>query len=209
MCETLRRIRSGCSRKICDLVVVECHGTPEDANKLAQINGIDLILASHLSDRKPKFPSAATNEVPAEVTQKGSVTLVNTETESNWSLGRIDLTLTSKGKIADAKHTLVYLDRRYDEDPEMVKVFDDYTEKVKNEVLSTAAKFKSDAEAILDQPGAQYRRGSETKCISVHTQHPKSAKTATRTSMRNGPRQSTRRQWLHWRRLIRISIPSV
>ncbi len=179
MCETLKRILPVVRAKS-DLVVVECHGTPEDANKLAEVNGIDLILASHMTDRKLKFPSETTNEVPADVTQKGGVTLVNAETKSNWSLGRIDITLTSKGKIADAKHTLVYLDRRYDEDPEMVKVFDDYTEKVKNEVLSTAAKFKSDTEAILVSRGlniAEVRKRVHTspystseKCKDCHAE---------------------------------------
>jgi 2',3'-cyclic-nucleotide 2'-phosphodiesterase (5'-nucleotidase family) len=137
-----------------DLLVVVYHGTSETAGRIAEVNGTDFILCTHLTGRDFLFPGKSTNEVIATVEKSGEAYVVKGQTCTNWSLGRIDLTLSPSGKITDATHKLFYLDRRYDEDPQMVKVYDDYSEKVTQAVLDESKKMKSDMEVLLVNRGA-------------------------------------------------------
>ena len=136
-----------------DLVLVVFHATAAEAEKLADVGGVDLILSTHPTGKKVKFPAEDTNEVEAPVKTRNGVVLVDAGTKANWSLGRVDLELTSDTKIKTAKHTLSYLDRRYEEDPAMVKIYDEYNEKVKQAVLINSAKLQEDAEARLIKRG--------------------------------------------------------
>lgn len=131
------------------LVVVVFHGPMQAAEKLAEINGVDLILATHRSVPDVTFAGKDTNIVEAPVKKIGRVVVADAGTRTNWSLGRLDLSLGKDGRIASVKHTLAYLDRRYNEDQRMVKVYDSYNEKVKLGVINSATKFKKDAEKLL------------------------------------------------------------
>jgi 2',3'-cyclic-nucleotide 2'-phosphodiesterase (5'-nucleotidase family) len=139
--------------KEADAIILVYHGPLSEAEKLAT-RGIDLILATHRTSRDVLFPEkgAESNEVDAPVKRQGDTVLVNAETNANWSLGRIDLHL-KQGRAKSAKHKLLYLDRRYDEHPEMVKVYDDYNQKVKSAVLAQSGQLKTDAEALLKKRG--------------------------------------------------------
>ncbi|MEN6356285.1 MAG: multiheme c-type cytochrome [Armatimonadota bacterium] len=137
-----------------DLVVVVYHGASDTAARLAAVKRIDLVLCTHLTGRDFLFPDKTTNEVCAPVDKVGSTIVVKGQTSTNWSLGRIDLDL-SDGKIKSATHKLFYLDRRYDEDPAMVKVYDDYNKKVADAVLTRSKKMKKDMEVMLVSRGLQ------------------------------------------------------
>lgn len=139
-----------CSKS--DLVFAVIHGTHEDAEKLASVKGVNLILSTHRTGELI-FPEKDTNQANAPVKKMGNVVLVNAETNANWSLGKIDLTLNKGQGIDSAKHTLLYLDRKYDEDPAMVKIYDNYNEKVKQAVITASAKFKKEAETLLVKRG--------------------------------------------------------
>lgn len=136
-----------------DVVVAVYHGSAEAAEKVAAVDGIDLVLSTHRTGREVPFPAEPTNVVSAPVRKSGRVVLVEAETKANWSLGRIDIELTGTNEIAGVSHSLLYLDRRYDEDPEMVAVYEDYNDKVKRAVLDKEAKFRSDSEALLVKRG--------------------------------------------------------
>lgn len=141
-------------RKKTDFVVVVYHGPLDEAKKL-KAEGAGLLLATHRTTREVLFPdkNSDTNEVTAPIEKRASAFLANAETSTNWSLGRIDLELDSVRQVKSAAHKLFYLDRRYDEDPEMVKIYDEYNTKVKDAVLTASAKFKSDAEEMLKKRG--------------------------------------------------------
>ncbi|MHB9036535.1 MAG: multiheme c-type cytochrome [Armatimonadota bacterium] len=138
-----------------DLLVVVYHGTPDTAGRLAAVKGTNIVLCTHLTGRDFLFPDKSTNEVTATVENVGDAYVVKGQTCTNWSLGRIDLALSPSGKIKSATHKLFYLDRRYDEDPAMVKVYDDYNEKVTQTVLDESKKMQEGMEVILVKRGAK------------------------------------------------------
>lgn len=136
-----------------DIVILVYHGPTDTAERFAEVKGINIILATHRTAREVIFPAKPDNEVAAPVKWLGGVPLVNAETKSNWCLGRIDVEIAQGRKIASVNHKLIYLDRRYDEDPEMVKVYDRYNERVKRSVLTASAKIKQEMEALLSGRG--------------------------------------------------------
>ncbi len=141
------------ARAKADLVVVIYHGVVSASSSLARIKGIDLILSTHPDDQHRIFPAKDSNTVDAPVGKLGSAVLVESETSTNWCLGRLDIALSADGHIKEVKHKLLYLDRAYEEDPAMVKVYDDYNEKVKQATLASASAFKKKAEAMLTARG--------------------------------------------------------
>lgn len=139
-------------RQKADVVAVIFHGQAADAEKLASQQGVDLIVASHCSTERPLFPEKGKSEMDAPVKKVGGAYIINAETRTNWSLGQLYITLQS-GKIKAVKHKLTYLDRSFEEDPQMVKIYDDYNEKVKQAVLASGSKIRQDMEAILIKRG--------------------------------------------------------
>jgi len=136
----------------CDLVVVVYHGSARAAEKLSSTKGIDLILTTHRTAREVIFPARGESTVEAPTKLVNGVLMINSETKANWSLGRVDLDL-SGGKIVSAKHSLTYLDRRYEEAPEMVAIYESYNQRVKAAVLARSSKIKADMEALLTKRG--------------------------------------------------------
>lgn len=163
-----------------DLVVVAYHGNVEPTTDIGKIAGIDLVLVTHKHNQDRIFPGKDSNTISAPVSKLGSAVLVYTETSTNWCLGRLDLQLSPTGKITSAKHELLYLDRSYQEDPAMVKVYEAYNEDVKNAVISSSAAFKKQAEAMLTSRGlnlVQMRQRlrksiyvTSAKCVDCHPQ---------------------------------------
>lgn len=141
------------ARAKADLVVLVYHGVVEKDNDLAKVQGIDIILATHKHKQERLFPEKDANTVQAPVDKLGSVTLVRSETSTNWCLGRIDIQIRKDRKIESARHQLLFLDRSYEEDPDMVKIYEDYNEKVKQAVIAGAAEFRKMAEALLTKRG--------------------------------------------------------
>lgn len=137
-----------------DIVVVIYHGSVIDAEKLASQKGANIIIATHCNTERPIFPEKGKNEVEVSVKKASGACVVNAETRTNWSLGQIHITLQS-GKINDVKHKLTYLDRAFDEDPVMVKIYDDYNKKVKQAVLASGDKIRQDLEAALIKRGVK------------------------------------------------------
>lgn len=136
-----------------DLVVVVYHGMPDTAGRFAAVKGVDLVLCTHIMGRDFLFPDKSTNEVNATVDKKDDTYIIKGGTATNWSLGRIDLALSSSGKIKNATHRLFYLDRRYNEDPAMVKVYDEYNNKVTAAVLDQSKNMRSEMETLLVKRG--------------------------------------------------------
>jgi hypothetical protein len=138
-----------------DFIIVVFHGPLDEAKKLAAVKGIGLILCTHRTKRDVLFPDKEkdTNEVVAPVEKQNDVLVINAETNTNWSLGRIALQLAPNYKVKSADHKLFYLDRRYDEDPDMVKIYEEYNTKVKDAVLTASAEFKKTSETLLKKRG--------------------------------------------------------
>lgn len=140
-------------RRQCDLLVVVFHGPFSFAGKLAGVNGIDIVLTTHRSERGLLFPPKGLNEIKAPVHQGSGATLIDAGTNDNWSLGQIDIRLNSSHKIAWAQHKLIYLDRRYPESPQMVKIYEAYNEAVTKAVLEESEKFAKKEEVLLLRRG--------------------------------------------------------
>jgi hypothetical protein len=140
-------------RPKCDFLAVVYHGPVAEAEKLASVKGVNLVLATHRSGREVLLPVKPSNEVEPPVKMVGGVPVVGAETHENWSLGRIDIDLDGSGGIASAKHKLFYLDRRYPEDRALVTIYDEYSRKVKEAVLSFSKEFESKAETMLAKRG--------------------------------------------------------
>ncbi len=140
-------------REKVDLVFVVYHASADKAEELAAVPGVDLILATHRSDKHVSFPSPDSNRVEEGVEIRDGVVYIEARTRTNWSLGVIDLKLDDDGTIAHAEHALLFLDRRYEEDPDMVTIYEEYNEKVKKAVLVNSEKLKKDTEARLLKRG--------------------------------------------------------
>ena len=166
--------------KKADLVVLIYHGVVDPAGSLAKVKGIDLILATHPHDQDRLFPEKDSNTVDAPVGKLGGAILVNSETSTNWCVGRLDIQIASDRRIKSVTHKLLYLDRSYEEDPAMVKVYDAYNEKVKAAVLASSSQFKKIAEGMLAKRGlnlAEMRQrlhkspfATAAKCKDCHPQ---------------------------------------
>ena len=136
-------------RAKCDIVAVIYHGLACDAKKFAGVPGVDFVMTTHFGDSSVIFPQHGENTINAPIEKDGNTVVVDSKTKSNWCLGCIELNLTPQKKISGVSHKLIYLDRSFNESPEMVKVYDSYNEKVKNAVLSNSIAFKKNTEAIL------------------------------------------------------------
>lgn len=162
----------------CELVVVVCHAPVAEAEELAGTKGVSAILATERTDNLVPFPKESGNEVEAAVVVKDGCAVINACTKSNWSLGKVDMELGADGKVKSAKHKLMYLDRRYEEDPEMVKVYNAYNQKVKDTVLTQTTELRTKAEAILVKRGMNLQEmrqrlykspfATAEKCKSCH-----------------------------------------
>lgn len=140
-------------RSQCDTVVVIFHGPADRAEKLASVKGIDVILSTHRTSREVSMPPKGLNEVEATTKTVNETVLVDAGTKTAWSLGRIDLEFGKNRKVTSAKHGLIYLDRRYEEAPEMVATYEGYNQKVKTAVLTQSSEFKTKMETTLAKRG--------------------------------------------------------
>lgn len=141
------------TRQKADLVVLVYHGTVNAQSNLAKVKGIDLVLATHKHSQGRLFPAKGESTVDATVGKLGNAVFVNSETSTNWCLGRLDLQLAAGNRIKSAKHKLIYLDRSLSEDPAMVTIYDGYNVNVKTAMTAHSADFKNSAEAMLAKRG--------------------------------------------------------
>ena len=141
------------TRKKADLVMLVYHGTVKMQKDLADVKGIDLILTTHRHSQGRLFPAKGESTVDAPVGKLGNTMLIESETSTNWCLGRLDIQLDRDHRIKSAKHKLLYLDRSLPEDPAMVAIYDAYNENVKKAMMSTSIDFKNGAEAMLKKRG--------------------------------------------------------
>ncbi len=189
-----------------DLVIVVYHGSVAEAEETAAVKGVDLVLATHRTDRKVVMPEKDANEIDAPVHTKNGVIVIASGTHETWSVGRVDCKLAGSTKISSAKHKLLYLDRAYAEDPEMVGVFQEYNTKVKDAVLNQASEFKQSAEARMASRGlnlVEMRKrlraskfATDAKCATCHvkihedwkkTRHAEAMQTLVKTNQEYDP----------------------
>ena len=96
------------------------HGPRDSAERFAAVKGIRPHPLHPSNDSRHHLSRQRRQRGLRAGQMAGSgVLLVNAETKANWSLGRIDVELAPEAR-SSAKHKLIYLDRRYTEDPVMV-----------------------------------------------------------------------------------------
>lgn len=140
-------------RKKCDVLIVVYHGVSASAGKLAAIKDVDLVLCTHRHSRENLFPEKDSNIINVKVDKPTAGYVVDAATNENWNLGRLDLVLNQQNKIVSLSHKLIYLDRRYDEDPRMVKIYEKYSEAVTSAVLAESSKLRAQGEEMLAKRG--------------------------------------------------------
>jgi len=139
------------ARAAADLVLVISHAPIEESKKLAEIEGVDVILSTHSSD-KPSMPKEGSNVVEMPVEKIGKCIFVQSGTRTGWSAGRLDLQIEN-GAVNEVQNRLFYLDQSYEESPEIVKLYDEYNERVREQVVSQQQKMRAEFLEILKKQG--------------------------------------------------------
>jgi len=138
-------------RKEADLVLVIAHAEPVKAKELAQTAGVDVVLCTH-SARKPAMPPRDRNTVDATTENIGSCVVVESSTSQGWSIGRLDLELNG-ASVKSLASRLYYLDREYEESPEILKIYDEYDGRVRELASREKEELKARVKEVLKQRG--------------------------------------------------------
>jgi len=149
---TLKRLGPRVRREA-DFVIVVAHTKEDEARALAKLGSADVVLCTH-SDDKVVMPEKGsnTNEVDVAGEKIGRTIFVKSGVLRGWSVGRLDVEIEN-GKAASFRNRLFYLDRTYDEDLEIVKLFVDYNERVKQMSLSQDQKMRAQFDEIMRKRG--------------------------------------------------------
>lgn len=139
-------------RKEADLVVVVAHMPVAGAKSIADLGIADVVICSHV-DKKLIMPAKDENTVDAPFSSVGRGAFVESLTRSNWSVGRLDLKRAGAGKWEAASNKLLYLDRAYEEDARIVKLYDKYSAQVTELTLRQRAELKAQVEKKIRARG--------------------------------------------------------
>lgn len=139
------------ARASADIVIVIAHMEVERARSLASAAGVDLIICTH-SKAHTILPEKDEITVGAPAEKIGECLFIESGTRFGWSVGRLDLEIED-GNISRLKHRLIYLDRSFEEPAEMVKLYDDYNEKVRELSLSQGKKLREEMERLYRERG--------------------------------------------------------
>lgn len=139
-------------RKEADVVVVVAHMPVDKAKSVADLGIADVVICSHV-DKKRIMPKEGENTIDSPYSSAGRSVFVESFTRNNWSVGRLDLKRAGAGKWEASSNKLWYLDRAYDEDPRLVKLFDEYSAKVKDLTVKQRDEMRAEVEKKIRARG--------------------------------------------------------
>lgn len=134
-----------------DFVIVTAHCDADKAKALASLSGVDMVLCTHSFD-KLKMPAKDENIVEAATEKIGKCILVVSSSRTGWSVGRLDLEFDGK-TIKTVRNRQFYLDRAYDEDPDLVKLYNEYNAKVAEATAAQQNELKDKFAELLKARG--------------------------------------------------------
>lgn len=152
------------ARAAADVVIVVAHSTADEARPLAQVKGVDVVICTH-SDEKLVMPAKDANVVDMPAQRVGGCVLVNSGVRFGWSVGRLDLEL-QQGKIKSHTSRLHYLDRAYDEDPKLVKLYDEYNKQVQELTVKQEQQMRKQFDEILKKRGIDPTKSRRPKVFA-------------------------------------------
>ncbi len=134
-----------------DIVVVVAHSEAAKAKALAGLSGVDVVICTH-SFEKLEMPAKGENIVEGSTEKISKCVFVVSSSRSGWSVGRLDLELDGKG-IKTARSRSFFLDRAYEEAPNLVKLYNEYNAKVAEVTASQQNALKARFEDLLKSRG--------------------------------------------------------
>lgn len=159
-----------------EFVVVVAHSTYAHGKSLAKVPGVDVVLLAHRESEKTLMPAKDKDTIEAPVETVGKCLLVKSHTRTGWSLGRLDIEI-KPGNVKSATNRLVYLTRTFEEDPAIVKLYEEYNAKVQDLVTRQQKQLKDQVMAQLVSHGidpSKFKRAktfvSSDECKSCHAE---------------------------------------
>ena len=110
-------------RKDTDILVVAAHMTMDDAKTISAMGIGDVVICSHI-EKESLMPEKDKNVVDAPYSDGVSGVFLKSLTRTNWSVGKLEMKRSQANKWQAVSNKLLYLDREYEESPEIVKMFD-------------------------------------------------------------------------------------
>ena len=150
-----------------DFVIVMAHCETEKARALAKLPGVDVVICTHAFE-KLKMPAKDENIVEATTEKIGKCIFVVSNSRTGWSVGRLDLEFDGK-TVKTVRNRQCYLDRAYDEDPELVKLYNEYTAKVAEVTATQQNELRAKFEALLKERGIDPSKRQRPKPYSGAT----------------------------------------
>ena len=157
-----------------DLVIVVAHASRKKARALADLDGIDIMLATHV-EQKP-VPMSDNNVVDAPAERIGDCVFIESRTQMGWTVGRLDIELDGT-KPGSFTNRLYYLDQDYEESPEMLNIYADYNKAVRELAIGQQEKMRAKYKELLRKRGFDPEKfGKKTnfvtadKCRTCHQQ---------------------------------------
>lgn len=148
------------AKKSSDLTIVVAHTTSEEAKDIAKTSEADIVIHTH-STKRPFLPEKDGNTVDCPTETIGDCIFVENGARNGWSVGQLDLCIDN-GKVSVAASKLKYLDRTFEEKPEIVKLFDEYNMAVKDLALRTKNELISQIEARMQERGVDISKRRQT-----------------------------------------------
>lgn len=150
-----------------DFVIVTAHCDAEKARELAKLSGVNMVLCTHSFD-KLRMPAKDENIVEGATEEIGKCIFVVSNSRTGWSVGRLDLEFDGK-TVKTVRSRQFYLDRTYDEDPDLVKLYNEYNAKVAEATTTQQNALKVQFEALLKERGIDPSKRQRPKSYSGAT----------------------------------------
>lgn len=138
-------------RSQADFVIVTAHADANKAKAFAKLSGVDMVLCTHAFE-KLEMPEKDKNIVEASTEKIGKCLFVVSASRSGWSVGRLDLEFDGK-TVKAARNRQCFLDRAYEEDPALVKLYNEYNVKVAEVTATQQNELKTKFESLLKERG--------------------------------------------------------
>jgi len=140
------------ARKEADFVLVLAHTRLGTAKELAKTDGVDVVLCVHPTKMRGMAPPKGRNIVDAPAETIGNCVLVESNTQQGWNIGRLDIEL-GDGAAKSFTNRLFYLNDAYEENPEIVKIYDIYEARLRELAKRKNDDIKARVKEMLKQRG--------------------------------------------------------
>ncbi len=139
-------------RKSADIIVIAAHMPLAEATAIAELGLSDVVICSHI-EKELHMPDKDSNVVEVPYTTIGDVVFLRSLTRTNWSVGKLEIKRGKANKWQASSNSLLYMDRAYDEHPEIVKLFDAHNEALRDHYVKQRDKMRVELDARVRASG--------------------------------------------------------